>query len=93
MKEKLTFSLFVTVFIGGLTLAITTNSLYAFSFSIFVMGFSGAILAGALIKYFSQEEIDLRDIKRERLRIRRSKAKTTTTKLSNLRANKIAAKK
>lgn len=94
MKEKITFSLFSLVFFGGLILAITTNSLYVLSFGIFIAGFSGAILVGAILKYFSQEEIDLRDIKKERLRINRSKLKKTgTIKLSKLSANKIAAKK
>lgn len=54
------------------------------------MGCSGAILLGAILKYFSQEEIDLRDIRRERKLI--AKQKQTKAKTRTIKSNKIGAK-
>lgn len=94
MKEKITQTLFTIIFLGSLFQAFTTNSVYLLGFSLFTAGCSGAILLGAILKYFSQEEIDLRDIRKERKRIAAQKqTKTRTLKSNKLSAKAISARK
>jgi hypothetical protein len=90
MKEKITQTLFTAIFLGSLFQAVTTSSIYVLGFSLFTMGCSGAILLGALFKYFSQEEIDLRDIRRERKLI--AKQKQVKAKPKTIKSNKLGAK-
>jgi len=94
MKEKITQTLFIIIFLGSLIQALTTNSGYLLGFSLFTAGCSGAILLGALLKYFSQEEIDLRDIRRERKLIAKQKQiKTKTIKPNKIGAKAVSARK
>lgn len=88
MKEKITQTLFITIFVGSIFQGITADSIYLLSFSLFTAGCSGAILAGALLKYFSQEERDMRDMQRERKLI----AKQKQQKPKTIKSNKIGAK-
>jgi hypothetical protein len=88
MKEKITQTLFIIIFIGSVFQGITTDSLYLLSFSLFTAGCSGAILAGALLKYFSQHERDMRDMKRERKLISKQKS----TKSKTIKSSKIGVK-
>jgi hypothetical protein len=94
MKEKITQTLFIIIFIGSVFQGITTDSLYLLSFSLFTAGCSGAILAGALLKYFSQHERDMRDMKRERKLISKQKStKSKTIKSSKIGVKNFAARK
>lgn len=68
--RKAILSLFVLVFVGsGLSLYIT-NEVFNVAYHMFVMGLSLAILAGA---HFSQQEIDRREIAREKKRLKKLK--------------------
>ena len=94
MKEKITQTLFIIIFVGSIFQGITTDSIYLLSFSLFTAGCSGAILAGALLKYFSQEERDMRDMKRERKLISKQKQiKPKTIKSNKIGAKNFAARK
>jgi hypothetical protein len=62
--------LFVVVFVGsGLSLFVA-NKVFSVAYHMFVMGLSLAVLVGA---YFSQQEIDRREIAREKKRLRKIK--------------------
>jgi hypothetical protein len=66
--RKAILSLFVLVFVGsGLSIYIT-NLVFNVAYHLFVMGLSLAILLGA---YFSQTEIDRREIAAEKKRLKK----------------------
>jgi hypothetical protein len=96
MKEKIVLTLFISIFAISTIQIFMAHSLLVTGFNLFVAGASGAIVLGAFIKYFSQEEIDLRDIKREKALIRRSiekKGKYGITRTTKVCAKKVAARK
>ena len=92
-KDRIILGIFIFIFVGSILEIIKGDSLYSYGFGIFVAGWSGAILLGRVMKYYSQTERDLRDMKRERERISKSKkTKPLTTKRTKLSGKKIAAK-
>jgi hypothetical protein len=63
--------LFSAALIGGIVQIVTSDNWYTTSYVVFVTGLSSAVLVGALAKYFSQEAIDLRDMRREKQNLKK----------------------
>lgn len=69
--RSITQLLFLTIFVGNVVAVFTVANIYMASFSLFVAGCSGAILVGGLMKYYSQAEIDRREIRSETQKLKK----------------------
>jgi hypothetical protein len=74
--RSITQLLFFTIFVGNLIAMFTVANIYIAGFNLFVAGCSGAILVGGILKYYSQTEVDKREIRRETLKIKKRCAAT-----------------
>jgi hypothetical protein len=69
--RNVTQLLFLTIFVGNVVAVFTVANIYMAGFSLFVAGCSGAILVGGVLKYYSQAEIDRREIRSETQKMRK----------------------
>jgi hypothetical protein len=88
-KDIIMLGVFSFLLIGGIVQAVRGESLYSSGFGVFAAGWSAAILLGSAIKYFSQTERDMRDMRQERERLKKKPPTIRRTKRSG---TKVAAK-
>ena len=69
--KSITQLLFLTIFVGNLVAMFTVANIYMAGFNLFVAGCSGAILVGGILKYYSQTEVDKREIRSETLKLKK----------------------
>jgi len=65
----ITTTIFLIVFVGSIIQFIAATTIYVTGISLFTVGVSGAILLGAILKYYSQEQRDKREIKKEQAKL------------------------
>jgi len=70
MTRSIIVAIFLIAIAGSFVNLIIASKVFNVAYHMFVIGLSSAILLG---NYFSQREIDRRDIAREKKRIKRSK--------------------
>jgi hypothetical protein len=69
--RNITQLLFLTIFVGNLVAMFTDANIYVVGLNLFVAGCSGAILVGGILKYYSQTEVDKREIRSETLKLKK----------------------
>ena len=71
--RNITQLLFLTIFVGNLVAMFTVANIYVVGLNLFVAGCSGAILVGGILKYYSQTEVDKREIRSETAKLKKQR--------------------